>query len=84
MRTIEPVSPYLQRIPRSLHDACRDIGRDLGGRACATCPVTDLCEAGRLPESSEPFGVLAESKPLAGSASASRFGGMKKALSYFG
>jgi hypothetical protein len=39
------VSPYLNAPLRTLHDACHAMGGDDRGRACATCPVRDLCAA---------------------------------------
>jgi hypothetical protein len=42
---IEPVSPYLASPVRTLRDACRESGRDDGGRLCPDCCVKDLCEA---------------------------------------
>ena len=41
-------SPYLRRPRRSLFVACREAGRDGGGRVCPDCAVRDICEAGRL------------------------------------
>jgi len=43
--SIAPVSRYLNSPLRTLYDACRAMGRDKDGRACATCPVRDLCVA---------------------------------------
>jgi hypothetical protein len=39
----EPGSRYLASRLRTLYDVCRDGGRDDQGRACATCPVADIC-----------------------------------------
>jgi hypothetical protein len=39
----EPGSRYLASRLRTLYDVCRDGGRDDDGRACATCPVADIC-----------------------------------------
>ncbi len=43
--SIQPGSRYLSSPARTLHDACREAGRDNGGKACPGCPVRDLCEA---------------------------------------
>jgi hypothetical protein len=47
----KPVSSYLDKPLRSLHDTCHELGRDNYGRACLTCSVWDLCvktQASRL------------------------------------
>lgn len=38
------LSPYLANEPRILREVCRAVGRDDGGRHCASCCVRDLCE----------------------------------------
>ena len=35
--------PYLLSSARSLGEACRETGRDEGGRRCPYCPLWDLC-----------------------------------------
>jgi len=42
---VRAASPYLNMPLRTLHDACHAMGGDDRGRACATCPVRDLCAA---------------------------------------
>jgi hypothetical protein len=44
---MEYVSPYLHTPARQLYDACREIGWDHDGKACAKCPVRDVCDAKR-------------------------------------
>jgi len=39
------VSSYLERPLRVLYDACRQAGRDDGGKRCPTCAVADVCAA---------------------------------------
>lgn len=34
---------YLSVPKRTLYDVCHSLGRDDAGRACALCPVRDLC-----------------------------------------
>ena len=41
-------SAYLRLPARMLYVACREVGRDDGGKACARCLVRDICEAGRI------------------------------------
>lgn len=38
------MSGYLALPFRTLRTICYVAGRDNGGRACATCPVQELCE----------------------------------------
>ena len=66
MQATEPGSPYLRFATRTLYQACRDAARDQGGRACATCPVHDLCEAGRLRQGGEAMqpDALVANRPL--------------------
>lgn len=40
------VSMYLNRPLRTLAAVCRAIGRDDDGRACARCPLRDMCDRG--------------------------------------
>ncbi len=49
------VSPYLLTPPRTLREACHEMGRDAEGKACTDCPVADLCEreAQRMANSAE-------------------------------
>jgi len=39
------VSTYLCTPVRTLYAVCREIGRDDHGRACAACPLQDICVA---------------------------------------
>ena len=41
------VSTYLCTPVRTLYAVCREIGRDDHGRACAVCPLQDICAADR-------------------------------------
>jgi hypothetical protein len=36
-------SPDLFNRLRTLPEACRELGRDDGGRKCPLCPLADLC-----------------------------------------
>jgi hypothetical protein len=47
-RPSETASPYLLRQlrqPRSLREACRQVGLDHRGMRCPDCPLRDLCES---------------------------------------
>jgi len=37
--------PQAQRRPRSLGDACRELGLDDDGQRCPECPLKTLCES---------------------------------------
>jgi|HubBroStandDraft_6_1064221.scaffolds.fasta_scaffold11327_2 hypothetical protein len=43
-----PVSSYLDKPLRTLYDACRELGQDDNGRACASCPLWHLCVTTRV------------------------------------
>jgi hypothetical protein len=38
------ISPDPPTRPRSLREACRQVGLDRGGARCPTCPLRELCE----------------------------------------
>jgi hypothetical protein len=45
MRGLEyPPPAFLWSPARTLMEACREAGRDNGGRRCPDCPVRDLCK----------------------------------------